>query len=136
MRCILKPSIRIRRLVLFRDQPLIDYFKNYRTQHGLLQRADPNQCHSTINVRQEIRHDPQKTDFVHWDGCQLAILPHSSCPTRCGRILVATSRHCVVFERLGRNAHALHRDWERFPSFLLTDFKWCCHLRSEKEGVT
>ena len=68
MRCILKPSIRIRRFVLFRDQPLIDYFKKYRTQHGLLQRADPNQCHSesTINVRQEIRHDSQKADFVHW----------------------------------------------------------------------
>lgn len=62
----LTPSIRIRHLV-FRDQPLIDYFKNYRTQHGLLQRADSNQCRSTVNVHQEHRTDTKKSGFVQWE---------------------------------------------------------------------
>ena len=66
MCCFLTASIRIRRLVVVRDQPLIDYFKKYRTQHGLLQRADPNQCCSTVNAHQELRNDTKKTQFVNW----------------------------------------------------------------------
>ena len=53
--------------MLTRDQPLIDYFKNYRTQHGLLQRADPNQCHSTVNAHQEYRNDTKKAQPVQWE---------------------------------------------------------------------
>ena len=50
-----------------RDQSLIDYFKNYRTQHGLLQRADPNQCRSTVNAHQEQRNDTKKDSLVEWE---------------------------------------------------------------------
>ena len=67
MYCFLTPSIRIRRLLVFRDQPLIDYFKNYRTQHGLLQRADPNQCRSTANANQVHQHDTKKAHSIHWE---------------------------------------------------------------------
>jgi len=59
--------IRIRRLLVFRDQPLINYFKNYRTQHGLLQRADPNQCRSTVSAHKEQRNDTKKAQFVQWE---------------------------------------------------------------------
>ena len=52
---------------MFRDQPLIDYFKNYRTQHGLVQRADTNQCRSTVNAHQERRIDKKKDQSVHWE---------------------------------------------------------------------
>ena len=54
-------------MFLFRDQPLIDYFKKYRAQHGLLQRAGPNQCRSTVNARQEHRMDGKKEEFVQWE---------------------------------------------------------------------
>ena len=67
MCCFPTSSIQIRRLVVFtRDQPLIDYFKNFRTQHGLLQRADPNQCRSTVNTHQEGRLD-KKDQIVRWE---------------------------------------------------------------------
>jgi hypothetical protein len=68
MCCFLTTSIRIRRLVVFtRDQPLIDYFKNYRTQHGLLQRAGPNQSRSTLGARREQRYDTKKAQSVQWE---------------------------------------------------------------------
>ena len=50
-----------------RDQPLIEYFKNYRTQHGLLQHADPNQCHSTLGASQEHRYDTKKAHSIQWE---------------------------------------------------------------------
>jgi hypothetical protein len=52
---------------VFRDQPLIDYFKNYRTQHGLLQRADPNQSRSTVDTHREYRFDNKKNQSVDWE---------------------------------------------------------------------
>ena len=67
MCCFLTPNIRTQCFAVFRDQPLIDYFKNYRTQHGLLQRADPNQCRSTVDTRREYRFDNKKNQSVDWE---------------------------------------------------------------------
>jgi hypothetical protein len=64
MSCFLTPSIRIRRLVVFRDQPLVDYFKNYRTQHGLIPRTDSR---STVKAHEEHRHDTKKAQSVYWE---------------------------------------------------------------------
>ena len=51
----------------FRDQPLVEYFKNYRAQHGLLpQRLDQNQSCSTVHSQNETRHDVKNTRSVSW----------------------------------------------------------------------
>ncbi|SRR6266576_1348079 len=72
MCCFLTPSIRIRRLVVFRNQPLVDYFKNYRTQHELLQRAESR---SNVNTHEEHRHDTKHNQPVHWEEATIKAGP-------------------------------------------------------------
>ena len=145
MDCYLPCYILIQCLLVFRDQPLIDYFKSYRAQHGLLpQRPDQSQRRSIMHLHNENRYDRKTTGCVNWKEATIHAGPAKlrffrtlRVPDNADKYLLPPVRtEWTLNDQIIFNAQVLHRGWEHFPSYLPTDFKRYCHLRSEKEAVT